>query len=212
MSINSTITTYQRSGGQALDRVEPMLTRGPTVARATAIGAKDRVAPPPRSQHLSSLEDYRQIIVNFDPRVHTISKVEPALLKLCVPPGELRAIGERAKLAIKVYQLAANKPITGKLTTADLASLNNIKDCPAGDHNYYESVLMGPLTDQAELFDVGLAKDRQLRPGASEFEIRSRIPELRQSLAASLKLQSPLLSDQVTPDLIAALTAIQMKK
>ncbi|MDQ2081303.1 hypothetical protein RA307_14050 [Xanthobacteraceae bacterium Astr-EGSB] len=205
MSISNTVTTYNRGGADAL-RSEPMLTRAPTVARVTSavpVTPRERIRPQERVS-LPSREDYELIISGFDPKVHTIARVEPALVKLCVPEAELRAIGERAKLSVRVFQLASNRELTGKLTTPDLASLNNLRDCPAGRRNYFEANLMeGGLAAPRVIttFNRSLAPDRKLRENATEFEVRSRIPELRSALASKLRLQSPLLSDQMTPDL-----------
>jgi hypothetical protein len=221
MSINSTIATYHRAGPQGLAQEQPVLTQGPSIARATAsvpLVPTVQIARPVRPKTaLTSLADYKLIIAEYDPDVHSISKVEPALIKICVPEAELRAIGERAKLAIRVYQQAAGLPITGLLRTRDLVSLNGIPDCPLGRLNYFEANwkdakdgLVSKTT--IDLMNVALAKDRQLRPEATEFEVRSRIPELRVALSSKLQLKSPLLSNQITSDLIGELTRLQILK
>jgi hypothetical protein len=213
MSISNTITTFHRNGADAL-RVTPLLTRAPGVAARVAAAAppaaREAIRPPVRVA-LTTLEDYRQIIADYDPKVHTISKVEPALIKLCVPPAELRAIGERTKLLIRIYQLAAGLNVTGQLRTRDILRLNDINDCPADRFNYFEAQMRGGLNapENIALFNSKLASDRQLRTGATVAEVRSRIPELRASMASRLKLQSPLLANQITSDLMGELSRPQ---
>jgi hypothetical protein len=213
MSITDTITTLHRAGPDAL-RTEPVLTRAPTIARVEALGPRERFRRPDRRSDLPTLPDYALIIANYDGKVHTISKVEPALIKLCVPGGELRAIGERAKLLIRIYQMSAGLNVTGQLRTRDIASLNNLADCPIDRLNYYEAHrLTGPLNspERIALFNAALAEGRKLRENATELEIRSRISEIRSAFSSKLKLQSPFLANQLTPDLVAELTRLQLR-
>jgi hypothetical protein len=126
-----------------------------------------------------------------------------------VPETELRTIGEKTKVLIRVYQLAAGLPVTGRLHGMDIARLNNVGDCPADRLNYYEANgLMGGLSspDVINAFNAKLASDRKLSSGASVSDVRNRIPDLRAALASRLKLQSPLLANQLTSDLMAELS------
>jgi hypothetical protein len=163
---------------------------------------------------LPSLEDYKLIVANYDPKVHTISRVESALVKLCVPGNELRAIGETAKLKIRIYQQAVGNAMPGLLTTRDIARINNAQDCTSTRLNYYEANLMPGGVNAADvvgLMNLVLANGRKLGTGASVADVRSRIPEVRAALGTKLTLQSPLLSDQFTSDLAKELVRLSLQ-
>jgi len=98
--------------------------------------------------------------------------------------------------------------VTGQLTTNDLARINNLGDCPADRRNYFEANgTMGLNSpDVINAFNTKLVGDQKLRANASVSEVRSRIPDLRVELASKLKLQSPLLANQLTSDLMAELS------
>jgi hypothetical protein len=173
---------------------------GPATSRDTA----DRVV---RNAPVT-LQDYKEIIQDYDGSVHTIARVEPILIKLCVPGNELRAIGARAKVLIQVYQQAVSDPVTGQLTRRELTRLGDVRDCPVDRRNYYEANLMPAglsAPDVIEAVNLALAPNRKLPPNATVQDIRSRLPEARAAVARDLKLQSPLLADQFTPDLFVAL-------
>ncbi|MBX9842043.1 MAG: hypothetical protein K2Z80_09590 [Xanthobacteraceae bacterium] len=216
MSISNTVTVYQRGGPDAL-RTDPLLQRPPTVARETAIKPDDPVSRRERPV-LETLKDYEQIIERYKPEVHTIAKIEPVLKKICVPEAELRAIGDRAKLAVQIYQHAANKSDRKLLRTVDLTKINDLKTaCPQDRLNYFEAwMLKGAINskENIETLNAGLAENRKIRTDVTVPvpEVRSRIAELRNSLAANLKLKSPLLIDQLTADLMEELVVLQMKQ
>ena len=214
MSINNTVTVFQRGGPEAL-RAPQLVTRSvvatsansaavrgvPLTSRETIV-RQARLVPP-------SAAEYADIIKDYNPAIHTISKIEPILVKLCVPANELRAPGARAKALIQVYQDAVGNPVTGSLTTREITRLGNVRDCPADRRNYFEANLMPEglnAADIIELVNAGLQPNRKLAANASVQEVRSRIPEVRAALSSRLQLQSPLLSDQFTSDLVKELT------
>ena len=222
MSINNTINVYHRGGPEAL-RTEQVGLRTPAATGGTAatvrgapLRATDPIAPPVRVASLPSREDYKQIIADYDPKVDSISKVEPVLIKLCVPEAELRAIGERAKILIQVYQQAVGNNVTGMLSRRDIARLNNIEDCPSGRSNYYEANLMPKgvnSPDTIGLLNVALAAGRKLPVNVpvAVADVRDKIPEARTALAQKLQLQSPLLSKEFTSDLMKELVRLQLQ-
>jgi hypothetical protein len=177
---------------------------------------RDRIGLPDRGRGGSAgtgagggsapVKAYADIIAGYNPAVHTISLVEPALANLCVPQSELRKGGETTKALIQVFQLATNRPVTGKLQPTDIAQINNLRGCPAGRLNYYEAYVMTSALNSKENTDV--YKDRGFADleGATVDKVRSRIPDMRQTFSGRLKLNSPALSRQMTPDLMAELS------
>jgi hypothetical protein len=217
MSINNTVTVFQRGGPEAL-RTQQLITRSAVATSTTSAGvrgapltARETIVRPVRLS--PSLPEYRSIIRDYDATVHTISRIEPILIKLCVPSGELRAVGARAKALVQVYQDAVNDPVTGLLTTREIARLNNAADCLGDRRNYFEANLMPRGLNTPEVIDLvntALPANRKLPPNATVQEVRNRIPEARTSLGSKLQLQSPFLSDQFTSDLMKELTRMKL--
>lgn len=215
MSINNTMTVYHRGGGEALDRNDPILLQPSRVARVTAasIGpaARDVIVRPPSPPVTQQPPNpaYRTIIASYDPNVHTIPRIEPILRKLCVPAADLGVIDPKVNVLIQIYQQATGAVVTGQLTTSQLARLNNVRDCATNTfRNYYEANLMTSGLNSSSVINAlntVLPAGQKIPAGASVAEIRGRIPEVRRAIAGSLQIQSPVVSDQFTADMMAEL-------
>jgi len=205
-NINSTVTVFQSGGPGALD--QPPLVGTSTIGtpfRATQQITRP-IRPPPDESNIN--RDFAQIIGNFRPTIHTISKIDPVLAKLCMTSTE--AISDRTVVLVQVFQQTRNAPRTGKLTDPQIDFLNSssASQCdPRRSLNYYESSNLpnGPSADLVTAMNLVLANGRKLPDGAPMADIRSRIAEVRAAFASSLTFKSPQLSNHFTRDLVNVL-------
>jgi len=211
MHINNTMTVFQRGGAPALGANRPILAQVPTVAKTVAANAplttREVVRQPDRIT-LPSNDDYRLIIQNYerDPKKYPITFVEPALRKLCVPEKELRFIGEKTTVLIKIYQQVNSVNPTGLLTLTDIMRLNNANNCAPGRLNFYENTGLPAAGIRSPeiiaLLNLKLTNGRKLTDKSTETEIRDRIPEVRAALGSKFSPQNSSVLKQLTPDLI----------
>ncbi|MCK1446725.1 hypothetical protein IVB43_30605 [Bradyrhizobium sp. 48] len=213
--INTTVTVFQQVGAVGLDN------KGPLVNPAT-IGAfkpaTDIGTPPPRPPGGPTVEAFKAIIVNYDPKKHTAILVAGLARKLCLTDKD-STNAPRMSAGIKIFQMTQRdmlgRPqtkVTGKLSDAEITLLEDAQKCDSTQaRNYFESRLPDGIKnpDIVSTLNKGLAKNRELpTSGASESQIRNVISGLQQTLKSKLTLKGDDLAEasgQYTPDLFSAL-------
>jgi len=203
--INNTVSVFERAGPDAL-KSEPMIsakTAGAPFQPQQKIVNPNRPKPSPGQ----TKADYKKIIKNYDPNVHTVSKVERVLSKLCIPPKT--PITPKVNMAIEVFQQTKKNQITGLLNDAEFDLLANAAVCkPNGARNYFEktSLPKGVASDDlVKDMNLVLDKDHQLPVPSKPADVRNRIGMVRDALKDQLFFKSDQLPDQFSPDLFNAL-------
>ncbi|MBZ9814755.1 hypothetical protein [Mesorhizobium sp. CA7] len=210
--INNTLTTLASGGPQALEDSDPLIATdvigAPVAPRMIVVPRKYAPEPPPSG--------YALILSNPGNGLGA-AYVRRVLGKLCVPPDEIEHVSARTKARILAYQqwrqaLAGDKTtkLTGRLTDRELTLANSEAQCDSARFaNYYEEVTFpSGINDPGlvEMMNVLLGAGRKLTEGATQADVRSRIVELRSSLAGDLALKDPELVNQLTWDLVQAIT------
>jgi hypothetical protein len=209
-NINSTVTVFKQTG------IAP--GSGPIIPTIGApLTARQEIQRPIRT--INSNEDHRKIIADFDPKIHSVGFVQNILKRLCAPASEVSSVTSKTNARIMAYQQNLRdsgdtkvRP-TGKLTTRELGLVGEKPVCPTDKfQNLYEedNFPRGIAdVDLVLLMNKKLPQDRQLDSKATVAQIRSRIPDLRSTLDAQLKLKGDQLtkdlSDQLTSDLVNSL-------
>jgi hypothetical protein len=206
-NINSTVTVFQQTGGMGGGNVMP-----PTLG--AAFTARQPVQKPARP--IISDEQFKKVIAEFDPNVHSTGFVQNILKRLCAPPAEVANVTSRTNARIMAYQQNLQdtgdptaRP-TGKLTPRELGLVGQKPICQIDKfQNLYEAEnFPRGIADVGliALMNKKLAADRQLANDANAATIRTRIAEIRRALDAQLKLRGDALakdlSDQLTSDLV----------
>jgi hypothetical protein len=209
MNINSTVAIFEQAGSSALGRTEPLTT--PKMGGAP-LTAQQQLTKPARPS-LPSEPAYKNFILNYRPDIHSISKIEPILVKLCVTKAE--PITKKFNALIKVFQQSEGHKVTGMLTDRELDFLNEENDCDQNvARNYYEMKLMPNginNSDTIALLNIVLADPKlPTAPPASIADVRKRIPDARKALNASLEIPGDFISDQFTRDFFDALVKRKM--
>lgn len=211
--INTTVTLFQQAGAGALERSAPLVDAdtigaAPITARQSVL---QTVRPPPTSD-----PRHADVIANYNPTVHGIGYVKDLLSRLCAPPSEVSAVTPKTNARILAFQQnlrdtgEASVVLTGKLSPREQGLVQSQPPCPTSKfQNLYEEIAFPAGINDAgliEMMNMKLSPDRQLNSTtASLAQIRSRIPDLREALAAKLKMKNGGLSDQFTLDLVLAL-------
>jgi hypothetical protein len=211
--INSTVTVFQTAGIGGLGNMDPLVnprTIGAPLTSGTGTGQ-----PTPRPTGLPSIPEFKAIIVNYNPNVHTEAFVDGIVRKLCLNDADAKTVA-KTTAAIQVFQMTLHdvrqekgEKVTGKLTDHDLLALNDEGKCDSTKfRNFYEASPGIPdgirNPDVIPLLDRALASGR-LPANASESQVRSIIPDARRVLSTKLTLLNPQLANQLTPDLIEQL-------
>jgi hypothetical protein len=209
-NINSTVTVFQQTGSVGGGNVMPPTLGAPFTAR-------QEIRQPGRP--IISDEQYKKVIAEFDPRVHSTGFVQNILKRLCAPASEVANVTSKTNARIMAYQQNLQdtgdptaRP-TGKLTPRELGLVGQKPICQIDKfQNLYEEENFPKGIADAELtalINNKLASDRKLTSDADVATIRSRIPDLRRTLDKQLKLKGdPVtkdLSDQLTSDLVIQL-------
>jgi hypothetical protein len=165
---------------------------------------------------------YRQFL---DPsvKIFDASQAKKIFAALCVLPTEVDDAGAPSTTArIKAFQQWQNfrpgQPMpsaTGQLTSREIDILRGQPDCQRSrfeniyEVNFRRGAGSGPPKDinSPILIDAMNQKlaEPKLAPNASMSDVRSRIPELRQTLKDQLVLTDGALSNQLTKDLVNVL-------
>ncbi len=142
--INSTVTVFQTAGAGGLDRSDPLIN-------PRTVGVPLRVTtvtnqPTPRPTGLPSISEFKAIIVNYDPNVHTEIFVDGIVRKLCLNDFDAKTVA-KTTAAIQVFQMTLrdvrqekNEKVTGKLTDHDITTLDDAGKCDNSKfQNFYEA-------------------------------------------------------------------------
>ena len=213
-NINSTVTVFRQTG--TAPGAGPVV---PTLGVPAPLTARQEVQKQVRP--IKFTEAHRNIIADFDQNVHSTGFVQNILKRLCAPASEVSEVNSKTNARIMAYQQALRDSgdptvrITGKLTTRELGLVGDKPICPTDKFkNLYEEEnfprgIADP--DLVAAMNKKLPPDRQLAADATATQIRTRIPDLRTTLDAQLKLKGGQvtkdLSDQLTSDLVNALFA-----
>jgi hypothetical protein len=222
MSINNTITVYHRGGPDAL-RTPPIgLKSAPATAstsvglRGTVISPRDVVGQPDRNPSPPPSDpSYAALFDPYVPRKHTTTYVIQLQTALCVPDSEVKKTGSftLTKALIKIFKMAERK--TGdKLNDDEATKIREQGGCKAGGgQNYFERRTYDDPTDgpaAVKELIVGLRKTpagETLPLETSLDGARTTIQAVRNAATGNSKLMTlpPVLSGQVTPDLLSFL-------
>jgi hypothetical protein len=214
--INTTVTVFQQVGPGGLDHRGPLLN--PSAVGIPLRAGTDTGKAPVRPPAETSVPEFKEIIVNYNAKVHTTRFVNSIVRKLCLTDADAKNVA-KTSAAIQVYQMTLRdvrreppgEKITGKLTDQELLLLNDEQSCkPAVFRNFYEKELPNGINnpDVIPLLNRVVTSDRRLPVTASESDVRARIAEVRQILGSKLTLRSPSLSNQLTPDLVTELAKL----
>jgi hypothetical protein len=222
MSINNTLTVYHRAGPEALLNDSPLALRNPVATSATSAAVRgvsftrnaDTSQPPARRSDATAVPAIAKLFVNYDPNQDTQPFATDLARKLCLTDGDVTNTAKMST-AIKIYQMTRNdyqhlaSTVTGKLTDAEVQSLNNATTCDSTKFaNYFEANgTPGGINnpDVIHLLNTKLSSNDQLTATATVDQIRARISQVRGSLS-NLTLSGSLVAKQWTPDLLQALT------
>lgn len=207
--INNTVATIARSGPDALNRKQPLIS---AQSVGTPLKAMQRVSRPVR--HVTpSKPQYAEIFKDYTPARYPPSYVKRILSGLCVPAADQESAGSVTKSLIKVYQQAVRKTVDGRIDNNDAAQIlspsgTSVACSSDGARNYFERINYFDASRIADLVSL-LNKSPAggaLPANATLMQARAKIRDVRQALSGQLTLKlAPQLSDQVTRDLINAL-------
>ena len=209
-NINSTVTVYQQTGFVGGGNIKPPTLGAPFTAR-------QEIRQPDRP--INSDIQYKKIIAEFDPKVHSTGFAQNILKRLCAPPSELANVTSKTNARIMAYQQNLqdtgdpNSRPTGKLTPRELGLVGQKPICQIDKYqNLYEAENFPKGIADAGLIanmNKKLGPASQLTGDVTAAMVRSRISDLRRTLDAQLKLKGdPVtkdLSDQLTSDLVIQL-------
>lgn len=216
--INTSITTLQLGGAQALER--SMSTPLVDVSSLTREAAKPNSGIKKPPYNLPKNDVYKSVLE--DTKSTSTKLIKSALANICAPPTEIENPTAATNARIKVFQewRKQEKPeklITGKLDTADIASASDAGQAKCNttlSRNYFEKVNFGTGIKESagkliKRLNARLPPSEQLPESASEDDIRRSIAKVRKSMASELQLNDPELADQLTLEFTLKLAPTQ---
>lgn len=216
--INATVMVFQQVGPGGLENKPPLFN--PSAVGVPLTAATVTSTAPSRPKGKPDIEEFKAIFVNYNPNRDTAELVGSLARKLCVLDADIRNVTKMGA-AIQVYQLTrrlepanVDVKVTGKLTDADIAQLNDSSRCDRTKFfNYYEAsqFLPGGISnpDMIPLLNRALPAAQRIAAGSSADQVRTRLPDVRQAVTpAKLTLRGPPFANQLTPDLIGTLQTL----
>lgn len=206
--INTTITTYQLGGADALRNAEdnPLIAISSLrsrIAPTDPIGRRQVVYPKP-----NPIDAYL-----LDPKAFSPAIVKKAFLAICVTEKEIDNPTQNVSALIKVMQQwrrdgkgVKAEVINGKLSNGDISAMSEEAPCRVSlTKNYYEKTMVpdGIISIAADLIpklNARLADGQRLSETATEADIRRAISIVRSGLSSRLELNDPAISTQLTSD------------
>jgi len=219
MSINNTVTVFQRAGPEAL-RTQQLITRTAVATSTTSAGVRGapiisrRTIVRPERQAIVALPAFAQILDPYDPQVHSKAFVERIQRALCVPESEVGRVGDATMTLIDIFERSelGARP-NGKLDRREITTVLGLAGNPCtpnGPQNFYER---RTYTDAAAIAELVDELNRSPAGGnltaATLGGARAKIRAVRTALSGKVMPLPAPFDSQVTKDLINALDDLQ---
>ncbi|MGO8015901.1 hypothetical protein AB9E19_13200 [Rhizobium leguminosarum] len=212
--INSTIVTYQLGGASALANAERTPLIDLASVRREVAKPETKITRPP----VTTFSHERYALVATRPNDRSLKLIQSALRAICAPEAEVETPNAHTVSLIKVMQQyrkkrapLPDKMIDGKMNDGDFAYVAQEPRCTDGvARNFYEmkvypTGLLSARKDITDLVNDNLPSSEQVPPDADEQTIRRGIAKVRANLGGSLELNDPVLSEQLTLELVEKL-------